>query len=215
MDARQLAELRRGYAGAGLSEANLAVDPHTQFDAWLAEAFSAGVTEPNAMVLGTLGPDGQPSARTVLLKGVDARGFVFFTNYGSRKARELATHPVASLLFPWYDLERQVVVLGQTSRVDAAETEAYFTSRPYESRLGAWASRQSEVLAGREVLDRRYAELAARWPADVPVPQFWGGFRLVAQSVEFWQGRPSRLHDRLRYVREASGGGWRVERLSP
>ena len=215
MDPKRLAALRRGYADEGLSEADLAPDPFAQFDRWLAEAVDAHLTEPNAMVLATVGPQGRPSARTLLLKAVDARGFVFFTNYTSRKGRELSAHPYASLLFPWHDLERQVVVLGEVARVDVTESEAYFRSRPYGSRIGAWASRQSQVVAGREVFERRSAELAARWPADVPMPEFWGGYRLVPESVEFWQGRSSRLHDRLRYTRDASDSPWRVERLSP
>jgi pyridoxamine 5'-phosphate oxidase len=231
MDPVRLAELRRSYAAGGLAEADLAADPYTQFARWLGEAADAGLTEPNAMVLGTVGtvgtgstvgtvgPDAGPSARTVLLKGVDADGFVFFTNYTSRKGTELAASPAASLLFPWYDLERQVSVVGTVSRTDRGQTEAYFRSRPYGSRIGAWASRQSAVIAGRQGLDARYAELAARWPDtgpdSVPVPDFWGGFRLVAQAVEFWQGRPSRLHDRLRYVRTPSDPPWTVERLAP
>ena len=221
VDARQLADLRRGYADVGLAEQDLAADPITQFRRWLADAVAAGLTEPNAMVLGTVGADGRPSARTVLLKGVDEgvdpgvdqAGFVFFTSYASRKGRELDAGPAASLLFPWYDLERQVAVLGAVRRVDRAQTQEYFRSRPRGSQLGAWASRQSSVISGREVLEDRYAELAARWPGEVPVPDFWGGFRLVPESVEFWQGRPSRLHDRLRYVR--ADQRWQVERVSP
>ena len=232
VDPARLAELRRGYADYGLAEADLAPHPHAQFDRWLSDAVAAAVTEPNAMVLGTVGADGRPSSRTVLLKQLDDAGFVFFTNYGSRKAVELAGSPVASLLFPWYDLERQVIVAGRVTRVDPDDSAAYFRSRPHGSQIGAWASRQSEVVAGREVLADRFAELSERWPQQVPVPPFWGGFRLVADTVEFWQGRPSRLHDRLRYVRDtepAAGGGqrsagvfgapggagWRVERLSP
>ncbi len=222
MDTQRLADLRRSYAAGGLAAQDLASDPYSQFQTWLAEAVHAGLTEPNAMVLGTVGPGAQPSARTVLLKGVDERGFVFYTNYTSRKGAELGAHAAASLLFPWYDVERQVSVAGAVSRVDRAETEAYFRSRPYASRLGAWASRQSTVIAGRDELEARYAELAARWPdtgeESVPVPDFWGGFRLDPQTVEFWQGRPSRLHDRLRYVAssgEGAGRSWTVERLSP
>jgi pyridoxamine 5'-phosphate oxidase len=215
VDAGRLADLRRAYADVGLSETDCAADPFSQFQLWLAEAVEAGLTEPNAMVLGTVGADRRPSARTVLLKGVDDRGFVFFTNYASRKGRELAAYPVASLLFPWYDLERQVAVSGEVSKVDLAETHAYFRSRPRGSQLGAWASRQSAVIGGRAGLEDRYAELAARWPREVPVPDFWGGLRVVPDSVEFWQGRPSRLHDRLRYVRAEPGQGWCLERLSP
>jgi len=216
VDPARLAELRRGYADSGLAEADLAPDPHTQFDRWLSDAVAAAVTEPNAMVLGTVDADGRPSARTVLLKQLDDAGFVFFTNYGSRKAVELEASPVASLLFPWYDLERQVIVAGRVTRVDPDDSAAYFRSRPHGSQIGAWASRQSEVVAGRDVLQDRFAELSERWPHHVPVPPFWGGFRLVADSVEFWQGRPSRLHDRLRYVRATDAdAAWRVVRLSP
>jgi len=215
VDPARLAELRRGYADGGLSETDLAADPFTQFARWLADAVAAGVTEPNAMVLGTVAPDGQPTARTTLLKAVDAGGFVFFTNYASPKARDLSADPRASLVFPWYDIERQVVVLGDVARVERPQTELYFRSRPHGSQIGAWASRQSEVVSGRSVVDQRFAELAARWPGEVPVPDFWGGFRLQPRSVEFWQGRPSRLHDRLRYVRDSPADRWRVERVSP
>ena len=206
----ELAALRRDYALAGLSETDLAGTWLTQFEGWLAEA--ADLTEPNAMVLGTV-TDGVPSARTVLLKAVDEQGFVFFTNRTSRKGRELAQNPRASLVFPWIDLERQVVVTGSVEAVSDEETSAYFRTRPRASQLGAWASYQSSVVT-REELEARYAELELRWEGqDVPMPPFWGGLRVVPDSVEFWQGRPSRLHDRLRY--RLSGDAWVVERLSP
>ena len=221
MDPTALADLRRSYADQGLAEDDLAADPYDQLDRWLTEAVAAGITEPNAMVLGTVGAGGVPGARTVLLKGAGPDGLVFFTNYTSRKGVELAGNPAVSLVFPWYDLQRQVVVVGLTHRVGRAETEAYFRSRPRGSQLGAWASRQSSVLPageGRAALDARYAALAERWPdgAQVPVPDFWGGVRVVPDTVEFWQGRPSRLHDRLRYVRSSAGPAiWSVGRLCP
>ncbi|MCC9306712.1 pyridoxamine 5'-phosphate oxidase [Kitasatospora sp. RB6PN24] len=207
--------MRRHYAEEGLSETDLAPDPVAQFSRWFAQAERAGVLEPNAMVLSTADADGRPSSRTVLLKGFDERGFVFFTNYGSRKGAELAVNPQASLLFPWYALERQVIVIGQVERTGRDETAAYFRTRPHGSQLGAWASEQSSPVGSREVLEQRFAELEARYPEGegVPVPPFWGGYRVVPQSVEFWQGRPNRLHDRLRYA--AAEPGWTVERLCP
>lgn len=210
-----VAALRRSYALAGVDESDVDPDPHTQFDRWLAEAVAARVLEPNAMVCSTATPDGRPSSRTVLLKGHDVRGFTWYTGYGSRKGRELAANPWASLLFPWYALERQVVVTGRVERVGREETAAYFASRPHGSRLGAWASEQSSVIPSRDVLEARWAELAERWPegTDVPLPDRWGGFRLVPDAVELWQGRPSRLHDRLRY--RLDGDAWVLERLSP
>ncbi|MFJ1755663.1 pyridoxamine 5'-phosphate oxidase [Kitasatospora sp. NPDC088134] len=209
------AVMRRQYRHDGLAEGELAEDPFRQFARWFQEAGEAGVAEPNAMVLSTADAAGVPSSRTVLLKGYDPRGFVFYTNYGSRKGAELAANPYASLLFPWIELARQVVIGGRVEKVGRDETAAYFRTRPHGSRLGAWASEQSSPVAGREVLERRYAELAARYPEGegVPVPPFWGGYRVVPRTVEFWQGRANRLHDRLRYV--ADGEGWRVERLCP
>lgn len=216
MDPHRLAALRRDYEARGLTEADVAADPFAQFTHWLAEAVAAGLTEPNAMVLATAEVGGQPSARTVLLKGFDDRGFVFFTNYTSRKGRELTANPAASLLFPWYDLERQVAVVGSVLRVDRPESQRYFEVRPHAARVGAWASRQSRVVGSRDEIEERYAELLARWPEQVPVPDFWGGFLVVPKTVEFWQGRPNRLHDRLRYRRDpAAAAGWVVERLSP
>lgn len=211
---------RRGYRIGHLDETDLPPTWLEQFRAWFADvsAPDSGVVEPNAMVFATATPDGRPSARTVLLKGLDTRGFVLFTNYTSRKGRQVAVNPRGSLVFPWYARERQVVVDGAVERVTAAETDAYFQSRPRGSRLGAWASRQSSVIESRSALVERLIELERRWPdpEPVPTPPFWGGLRVVPESVEFWQGRPDRLHDRLRYRREVrAGSGWVVERLSP
>jgi pyridoxamine 5'-phosphate oxidase len=209
--------MRRQYSAEGLAESDLAADPYQQFARWFADAVAAAgtgaLTEPNAMVVSTAGADGVPSSRTVLLKGYDSRGFVFFSNYGSRKGRELAANPHVSLLFPWHPLARQVIVTGLARRVPREETEAYFHSRPHGSQLGAWASEQSRPVASRAVLEDGYARVAARWPQDtqVPVPPYWGGFRVEASAVEFWQGRENRLHDRLRYVRaDAAAPGART-----
>lgn len=213
-----VSEMRRSYARGSLDEAALAGDWVTQFARWFDEATGSGLlAEPNAMVVGTATPAGVPSVRTVLLRAVDPRGFVFYTNYRSRKGTELAANPAVALVFPWVPLERQVVVTGTASRVDRVETERYFHSRPRDSQLGAWASPQSAVLPSRDALDRALAELRRRWPegTEVPVPEHWGGIRVAPESVEFWQGRPDRLHDRLRFRRVPAGGGWLVERLGP
>jgi pyridoxamine 5'-phosphate oxidase len=221
MDPDLLAALRRQYVRPALAPEDLDPDPLVSFGAWLREAVEAAeaglVVEPNAMVLATVGPDGAPSARTVLLKGLDARGLVFFTNYTSRKSRELAADPRASLLFPWHPLGRQVILEGEVERVSEAETASYFRSRPRDSQIGAWASRQSTVIDGRAVLDDRFAALQERWPegTEVPVPDFWGGLRLVPLAVELWQGRENRLHDRLRWRRASVDGPWTRDRLSP
>ena len=209
-----LAALRRDYARAGLAERDLAATWPQQFARWFTEAQAAEVTEPNAVVLATASQQGRPSARTVLVKGFDERGFVVFTNLTSRKGREATANPFASLVFPWLQLERQVVVVGAVEPASREESAAYFASRPRAAQIGAWVSHQSTVLTDRSVLEQRTAELEQRFAGrDVPLPDFWGGLRIVAETVEFWQGRPGRLHDRLRF--RLAGGEWVVERLSP
>lgn len=212
-DPARLAALRREYAAGGLEPADLAASWPEQLDRWFTDALSAELTEPNAVVLATAGADARPSARTVLLKGFEERGLTVFTNYTSRKGRELTDNPFASLVIPWIDLQRQVVACGPVVRVSAEESAAYFRSRPRGSQLGAWVSRQSKVLGSRDELEARRAELVERFGDDIPVPDFWGGFRLEPETVEFWQGRADRLHDRLQY--RGTDAGWVVERLSP
>ena len=209
-----LPDLRQSYDRSTLDRDDLPADPLDLFAAWFADAQAAGVPEPNAMTLATATPEGRPSARIVLLKGADARGFSFYTNHESRKGRELDAHPFAALVFWWGPLERQVRIEGRIERVGAAEADAYYASRPHGSRLGAWASPQSMEIPDRSVLDRRLAEAEAAHPADVPRPAFWGGYRVIAEAVEFWQGRPSRLHDRFLYRRDAAGA-WTPVRLAP
>ncbi|HYF73375.1 MAG TPA: pyridoxamine 5'-phosphate oxidase [Nocardioides sp.] len=215
MSRLDLAALREEYARAGLDEADLAPDPMTMFDRWMGEAHDAIRHDANAMVVCTVTPDGAPSSRLILLKGVTDDGFVFFTNTASAKGRDLAANPRCSLLFPWHPLERQVRVDGVASALPRAEVEAYFTSRPRASQLGAWASHQSQVVSGRAELEAAFADAESRFPGDtpIPVPEEWGGYSVRPETMEFWQGRPGRMHDRLRYRRTADG--WAVERLAP
>ena len=219
MDAKDLAALRKCYARAELDESASHADPLRQFERWLGEALAAALPEPNAMTLATVGSDGRPSTRVVLIKGFDERGIVWYTNYDSRKGRDLAATPFAALQFHWVELERVVRIEGRVERVSAADSDAYFKTRPLDSRIGDWASPQSEVIASRAVLVTNAAKVAARHALNPPRPPHWGGYRLVPDRWEFWQGRPSRLHDRLCYrpvqAQDAATGGWLRERLAP
>jgi pyridoxamine 5'-phosphate oxidase len=208
-----IADLRKSYERDSLDEATSAADPLTQFEHWLQQALAAELPEPNAMTLATVGADGRPSTRIVLIKGCDSQGIVWYTNYESRKGRELAGHPFAALQFHWVELERVVRIEGAVEKVSDAESDNYYASRPLDSRLGAWASPQSEVIASRAVLVANAARVAARHALNPPRPPHWGGYRLKPERWEFWQGRKSRLHDRLRYRQEAEG--WLRERLAP
>ena len=208
-----LAALRKSYERAELDESSAHSDPLQQFALWLQQALDAHLPEPNAMTLATAGANGRPSTRIVLIKGLDARGIVWYTNYGSRKGRELESNPYAALQFHWVELERVVRIEGRVEKVSAEESDAYFASRPLDSRIGAWASPQSEVIASRAVLVANAAKVSARYVLNPPRPPHWGGYRLVPDSFEFWQGRKSRLHDRLRY--RLDGGQWLRERLAP
>ena len=210
-----IADLRRDYSLMGLDRHDLLADPIAQFRLWLEQAIQARLPEPNAMILATVDASGAPAARIVLLKGLDDRGFHFFTNYESDKAKQMEVNPRVALVFHWIELERQVRLCGSVSRLTRGHTEAYFNTRPRGSRLGAWVSRQSEILDGREPLERRLAELEQQYPGEaVPAPPFWGGYAVAPTSIEYWQGRPNRLHDRFLYSR-VSEAVWRLDRLSP
>lgn len=209
-----LASLRRDYSLTSLDESEVAMDPLEQFDRWFSEAQRAGVSEPNAMTLATASADGTPSARTVLLKGFDPRGFIFFTSYESQKGVELTANPKASLVFFWQPLERQVLISGEVTRLDRSESEAYFHQRPRLSQLGAWASLQSRAVASRAALEQRFVEVEARFVGqEILCPPSWGGFVLAPVRIEFWQGRPNRLHDRIRYLHGEQG--WSIGRIYP
>ena len=212
-DLPNLQDLRKSYERDALDEDTAAIDPLRQFETWMGEAFAAKVPEPNAMTLATVGEGGRPSTRIVLIKSFDARGLVWFTNYDSRKGHELETHPFAALQFHWVELERVVRVEGAVERIDSSESDAYFASRPLDSRIGAWASPQSRVIESRGVLVANAAKVAAKFLLNPPRPPHWGGYRLKPDTWEFWQGRKSRLHDRLRYRKD--GDSWRRERLAP
>lgn len=209
-----LADLRKNYALGSLSETDVASSPFDQFRLWFEQALTAQLAEPNAMTLATVTPEGRPDARIVLIKGVDERGFTFFTNYESRKGQELAATPYGCLLFHWIELERQVRIEGRVEKVSAEESDAYYHSRPVGSRLGAWASVQSAEVADRTIIEQREAEFRRQFGDAPPRPPHWGGYRLVPDAIEFWQGRESRLHDRIKFFRLADGA-WRIARLSP
>jgi pyridoxamine 5'-phosphate oxidase len=210
-----LADLRQNYTLGGLSETDAGDDPFALFRRWFEQALEAELPEPNAMTLATCTPDGAPSARVVLLKALDARGFTFFTNYDSRKGREMAANPRVALCFLWQPLERQVRIEGTVEKVTPEESDDYYAHRPLGSRLGAWASAQSAVIPGREFLEKKHAELMAKYPDGyIPRPPHWGGYRVLPTAIEFWQGRPSRLHDRVLFTRQPDAT-WKKERLAP
>ncbi|MGB3757319.1 MAG: pyridoxamine 5'-phosphate oxidase [Rivularia sp. (in: cyanobacteria)] len=212
---KNIAELRQDYTLQGLSETEIDSNPFAQFKEWFDRALSADILEPNAMMVATTTPEGKPSARMVLLKDFDARGFVFYTNYNSDKAQELAENPQAALVFWWAELQRQIRISGRVEKVSDQESDKYFYSRPLNSRLGAWASNQSEVIKSREVLEQNLEELKEKYQdREIPRPSHWGGIRVIPAEIEFWQGRSSRLHDRLVYTR-MEDGSWKIERLSP
>ncbi len=213
MTEKEIQALRRQYSKSSLTSSGVNKDPYKQFAKWFNEVMKSGFLEPNAMTIATATPSGKPSARVVLLKGIDEKGFVFFSNYKSRKGRELEQNPNASLLFYWDKLERQVRIDGRVEKVSHEESEAYFNTRPYKSRVGAWASDQSSVIESRSVIIKEFLKYMLKFKTHVPLPDKWGGYRLVPDTFEFWQGRPNRLHDRISYKKIRAG--WKIERLAP
>lgn len=213
MNKTDLANLRRDYAGKPLTKSSVDDDPFAQFTTWLDEALNSEITDANAMTLATVDAECRPTNRVVLLKGLDERGFVFFTNYSSKKGEDIATNPNVSLSFFWPQLQRQVIIRGSAEKIGSEDSAAYFTTRPLDSKIGAWASHQSSVIASRTVLEAKFAEVEARYGEDVPPPPFWGGYRVKPDRIEFWQGRASRLHDRILY--RLAEEEWLIERLSP
>jgi pyridoxamine 5'-phosphate oxidase len=212
-DHEDISSLRRQYTKKSLSASSVSADPFKQFTKWFDEALKSGFLEPNGMTLATSTKDGIPSARVVLLKGYDEKGFVFYSNYKSRKGKELEANPNACLLFYWDKLERQIRIDGKVEKASKEESETYFKSRPFKSRVGAWASNQSSVIAGRTVIMKEFLKYLVKFGSNVPLPPTWGGYRLIPSAFEFWQGRPNRLHDRIRYCKLKSG--WKIERLAP
>lgn len=213
-DNYHIAHLRKNYQLMGLDENSIKTDPMEQFSQWFNAALESEITEPNAMILSTVSPEGSPSSRTVLLKGLEADGFIFFTNYESEKGRHIGNNDNVAILFLWLDLERQVRITGRAEKLPTPASETYFKSRPVDSQIGAWASSQSEVVPGREYLEKKFESMKQRFSdGEIPLPPFWGGYKVVPSKMEFWQGRPNRLHDRILYTR--SGNGWKIERLSP
>lgn len=213
MTEKEIQDLRRQYTKSSLTSKNVNKDPFKQFTKWFSEVMSSDFLEPNAMTLATSTPDGKPSARVLLLKGFDENGFVFYSNYKSRKGKELEKNPYASILFYWDKLERQIRIDGRVEKVTPEESDAYFQTRPYKSRLGAWASNQSSVIESRNEIVKQFLKYMVKFKQHVPLPDSWGGYRLVPDTFEFWQGRPNRLHDRIRYKKIK--GGWKIERLAP
>lgn len=210
-----LSDFRKEYSSRGLHREDLSENPTDVFAQWFAQATELGIHEPNAMTLATISPEGTPSQRTVLLKAFDQKGFTFFTNYSSRKASHIAANPAVCLLFPWIALERQVIIQGRAEKISAAESLIYFATRPRESQIGAWVSNQSEVITSRKILLQKIEEIKTKFShGEIPLPSFWGGYRIVPETVEFWQGGPARVHDRFLYTRQADGA-WRIDRLSP
>ncbi|MBC7980595.1 MAG: pyridoxamine 5'-phosphate oxidase [Armatimonadetes bacterium] len=210
-----LSDFRKEYSARGLHREDLCDDPIELFGKWFQQATDLKVHEPNAMTLATISPDGQPSQRTVLLKAFDQKGFTFFTNYESRKAGHIAINPAVSILFPWITLERQVIINGTAEKISTAESLKYFLTRPRESQLGAWVSDQSQVISSRKILLLKLEEIKTKFHhGEIPLPSFWGGYRILPQTIEFWQGGPARIHDRFLYTRQ-SGQAWTIDRLSP